>query len=108
MVGTRSRRTLGIALLAAVTGLGLLAKPPVGTAQSSRGDDGPGLLKGALDLHFHMDPWTPGRVRGAGIAEVLAARASGLRGLVIQDHNAPTAPLAYHLRQAVPGLERHA
>src|SRR6267378_6674815 len=105
MVGTRSRRTLGIALLAAVTGLGLLAKPPVGAAQSSREVDGARLLKGALDLHFHMDPWTPERVRGAGIAEVLAARASGMRGLVIKDHNEPTAPLAYHLRQVVPGLE---
>ena len=105
MVGTRSHRTLGIALLAAVTGLALLAKPPVVTAQSSRGDDGARLLKGALDLHFHMDPWTPERVRGAGIAEVLAARASGMRGLVIKDHNEPTAPLAYHLRQVVPGLE---
>ena len=52
-----------------------------------------------------MDPWTPERVRGAGIAEVLAARASGMRGLVIKDHNEPTAPLAYHLRQVVPGLE---
>src|SRR5258708_29494807 len=105
MVGTRSRRTFGIAPLGAVTGLGLLAKPPVGTAQFSRGDDGARLLKGALDLHFHMDPWTPERVRGAGIAEVLAARASGMRGLVIKDHNEPTAPLAYHLRQVVPGLE---
>jgi len=37
MVGTRNRRTLAIALLAAVTGLGLLAKPPFGAAQSSRG-----------------------------------------------------------------------
>src|SRR6266853_2403274 len=92
-------------LLAAVTGLGLLAKPPFGAAQSSRGADGARLLKGALDLHFHMDPWTPERVRGAGIAEVLAARASGMRGLVIKDHSEPTAPLAYHLRQVVPGLE---
>src|SRR6516165_10414021 len=105
MVGTWNRRTLGIALLAAVTGLGLLAKPLVGVAQSSQEADGARLLKGALDLHFHMDPWTPDRVRGAGIAEVLAARASGMRGLVIKDHNEPTAPLAYHLRQVVPGLE---
>src|SRR5215467_7587498 len=105
MVGIRNRRTFSIALLAAVTGLGLLAKPPVGEAQSSRGADGARLLKGALDLHFHMDPWTPERVRGAGIAEVLAARASGMRGLVIKDHNEPTAPLAYHLRQVIPGFE---
>jgi hypothetical protein len=35
-------------------------------AQSSREADGARLLKGALDLHFHMDPWTPDRVRGQG------------------------------------------
>src|ERR1700681_2064550 len=105
MSGTWNRRTLGIALMAAVAVLGLLAHPLAGAAQSSRKADGARLLKGALDLHFHMDPWTPDRVRGAGIAEVRVARASGMRGLVIKDHNEPTAPLAYHLRQVVPGLE---
>ena len=74
-------------------------------SQSSREADGARLLKGALDLHFHMDPWTPDRVRGAGIEEVLVARSRGMRGLVIKDHNEPTAPLAYHLRQVVAGLE---
>ena len=54
MVGTWDRRTLGIALLAAVTGLGLFAKPLVGAAQSSQEADGARLLKGALDLHFHI------------------------------------------------------
>jgi hypothetical protein len=91
--------------MAGVTALGLLATPLVAAAQSSREADGARLLKGALDLHFHMDPWTPDRVRGAGIAEVRAAQAQGMRGLVIKDHNEPTAPLAYHLRQVVPGLE---
>ena len=80
MVGTWDRRTLGIALLAAVTGLGLFAKPLVGAAQSSQEADGARLLKGALDLHFHMDPWTPDRVRGAGIAEVLATTGSNCLG----------------------------
>lgn len=105
MSGTWKRGTLGIALTAVVAALGLLATPLVGAAQSSREADGARLLKGALDLHFHMDPWTPDRVRGAGIAEVQMARASGLRGLVIKDHNEPTAPLAYHLRQIVPDIE---
>ena len=63
-----------------VTGLGLLARPGVGAAQSSREADGARLLKGALDLHFHMDPWTPGALNGqAGIAEVRVARARGMR-----------------------------
>src|SRR5437868_3043118 len=106
MSGTWKRRTLGIALVAVITGIGLLAKPPVGAAQPNREADGARLLNGALDLHFHMDPWTPGGVNGqAGIAEVRVARSRGMRGLVIKDHNEPTAPLAYHLRQEIPGLE---
>jgi hypothetical protein len=106
MSGTWNRRTLGIVRVAVVAALGLLAIPLAGAAQSSREADGARLLKGALDLHFHMDPWTPGALNGqAGIAEVRVARARGMRGLVIKDHNEPTAPLAYHLRQEMPGFE---
>jgi Family of unknown function (DUF6282) len=102
----RNCRTLGITLMAVVTAIGLLANPTVGAAQSRREADGARLLQGALDLHFHMDPWTPGALNGqAGIAEVRVARSRGMRGLVIKDHNEPTAPLAYHLRQEIPGLE---
>ena len=104
MSGTWNRRSLGIALVAGVTAL--LANPLVGAAQSSREADGARLLKGAIDLHFHMDPWTPGALNGqAGIADVRVARERGMRALVIKDHNEPTAPLAYHLRPEVPGLE---
>jgi hypothetical protein len=106
MSGTWNRRTLVVALMAVVTAMGLLVIPSVGAAQSSREADGARLLKGALDLHFHMDPWTPGALNGqAGIAEVRVARSRGMRGLVIKDHNEPTAPLAYHLRQEMPGFE---
>ena len=106
MSGTRNCRTFGLAIIAVVTAMGLPAIPSVGADQSSREADGARLLKGALDLHFHMDPWTPGASNGqAGIAEVRVARSRGMRGLVIKDHNAPTAPLAYHLRQEIPGLE---
>jgi hypothetical protein len=104
MSGTWNRRSLGIALVAGMTAL--LANPLVGVAQSSREADGARLLKGASDLHFHMDPWTPGALNGQGsIADVRVARERGMRALVIKDHNEPTAPLAYHLRPEVPGLE---
>jgi hypothetical protein len=53
MSGTLNRRTFGMAL-AAGAAAGLLAKPRIGAAQSSREADGARLLKGALDLHFHM------------------------------------------------------
>jgi hypothetical protein len=104
MSGTWNRRSLGIALVAGMTAL--LANPLVGAAQSSREADGARLLKGASDLHFHMDPWSPGALNGQGsIADVRVARERGMRALVIKDHNEPTAPLAYHLRPEVPGLE---
>src|SRR6266576_4878691 len=106
MGGTWKSCAFGIAFAAVVAAMGLLAKPVVGAAQSSREADGARLLKGAVDLHFHMDPWTPGALNGqAGIADVRVARARGMRGLVIKDHNEPTAPLAYHLRQDIPGIE---
>jgi hypothetical protein len=106
MSATWNRRGIGIAFVAGLAALGLLARPPIGAAQSIREADGARLLKGALDLHFHMDPWVPGSVNGqAGIAEVRVARSRGMRGLVIKDHNEPTAPLAYHLRPEIPGLE---
>jgi Family of unknown function (DUF6282) len=106
MSGTWTCRALGAAIIAVVTATGLLAIPSVGAAQSSREADGARLLKGALDLHFHMDPWTPDASNGqAGIADVRIARSRGMRGLVIKDHNEPTAPLAYHLRPEIPGLE---
>ena len=106
MSGTWNRRTLGIALVATATAVALVAKAPSGVAQSSREADGARLLKGALDLHFHMDPWLPTATNGqASIADVRVARARGMRGLVIKDHNEPTAQLAYLLRPEIPGIE---
>src|SRR6516225_1783626 len=106
MAGAWNRHTFYVSLMAIVTATGLLANLAVGAAQSSREADGARLLKGAVDLHFHMDPWTPAALNGqAGIADVRLARSRGMRGLVIKDHNEPTAPLAYHLRQEMPGFE---
>src|SRR5258707_15550887 len=104
MRGNWNRRN--VVALAIGTAAALVAKPLASSAQSTREADGARLLKGALDLHFHMDPWTPSALNGqAGIADVRVARSRGMRGLVIKDHNEPTAPLAYHLRQEMPGLE---
>src|SRR5215468_823237 len=106
MGSTWNRHTFRLSLMAILTAIGLLANPLVGAAQSSREADGARLLKGALDLHFHMDPWTPAAVNGqARIADVRIARSRGMRGLVIKDHNEPTAPLAYLLRPEIPGIE---
>ena len=65
------------------------------------------FLRGAIDMHFHMDPPTliVSGSPGADIATVRLARSLGLRGLVIKSHSEPTAALAYQLRRDMPGFE---
>src|SRR5579864_1399845 len=76
------------------------------TGQSSREADGARLLRGAIDMHFHMDAPTPkGTGEHADIAKVRVAESRGLRALVIKNHFEPTATLAYHLRPEVPNLQ---
>src|ERR1700680_2160121 len=93
-----SRRVFGISALAAA---GFFAQTIIG--QSSREAYGARLLRGAIDMHFHMDAPTPkGSGEHADIAKVRVAQARGLRALVIKNHFEPTATLAYHLRPEVP------
>jgi hypothetical protein len=95
---------LGLVILAVVTALGLFTRPIIG--QSSREADGARLLRGAIDMHFHMDAPTPtGPGEQADIAKVRVARSRAMRALVIKNHWEPTATLAYHLRPEVPGLD---
>ena len=100
----RKTRVFGIVALAVFTALGLLQKPLAG--ESSREADGARLLRGAIDMHFHVDATTPaGTGEQADIAKVRVARMRGLRGLVIKNHFEPTATLAYLLRKEVPNIE---
>jgi hypothetical protein len=101
-------RAYGVVVLAACTAMSLLGKPitDVSADQSPQEADGARLLKGAIDMHFHMDPPGPNSAPGneqADIAKVRIAHARGLRALVIKDHNQPTAGLVYHLRLAGAG-----
>ncbi len=103
-------RTLGVVLLAGLATLVLVVEPVgmVGAAQSRREAEGARLLRGSLDLHVHMDPRTPGSGTGgdrADLSTVRIARERGMRGLLIKDHYHPTAPLAYHMRLEVPGID---
>ena len=103
----RKPQAWGIVAIAVSTVLGLLQNPIAGDAagQSAQEADGARLLKGAIDMHFHMDPPVPNSTPGneqAGIAKVRIAQARGLRALVIKDHNQPTAGLVYHLRLEIP------
>jgi hypothetical protein len=97
-------RVLGLVAVAAIMAAGLWVKPIAG--QSVAETETNRFLKGAIDMHFHMDPPAP-NARGtqADIAQVRIAKGRGLRGLVLKHHNEPTVMLAYHLRLEIPNLE---
>jgi hypothetical protein len=100
---TKKPRAWGL-VWAVIAMLGLFTKPMAG--QSSREADGARLLRGAIDMHFHMDAPTPtGPGEQAVIATVRVAASRGMRALVIKNHWEPTATLAYHLRPEVPNLQ---
>ena len=96
---------IGIALLA------LFGKPASGVGaaaaaqapQSQGAAEGIRVVKGAIDMHFHMDaPAVAGRGGQASIALVRAAQARGVRGLLLKNHYESTATLAYHLQLEMP------
>jgi hypothetical protein len=61
-------------------------------------------LEGAIDLHAHAAPdGTPRKVDVLDLAR--AAKAAGMRAIVIKNHYEPTASLAYVVRKAVPGMQ---
>jgi Family of unknown function (DUF6282) len=61
-------------------------------------------LEGAIDFHAHAAPdATPRKIDVLDLAR--AAKAAGMRAIVIKNHYEPTASLAYVVRKAVPGIE---
>src|SRR5690349_3279575 len=61
-------------------------------------------LVGAIDFHAHGDP--DGTARKIDVIDLAkAAKAAGMRAIVIKNHYEPTASLAYVVRKAVPGIE---
>src|SRR5258705_14005876 len=97
-----NRRMLLIGFAAALAVVGLLPTPftIVGTAQSNQqATIGGRLMRGAVDLHYHVDP-------GYGRYENLAqAKAAGVRALLLKNHYEPTSALVMLLRPQFPGLE---
>jgi len=65
------------------------------------------LLKGAIDVHLHIDPDVSETqaVDAVDIARMRFARAQGIRGFVIKNHWETTAAIAYLIRKEIPGLE---
>ena len=69
MIRTGKLSSFGIVAVAALAALGLLTKSITG--QSVREADGARLLRGAIDMHFHMDaPAAAGPTAQAAIATV--------------------------------------
>src|SRR5215813_1091463 len=105
MFFTWNCRMLPIAFAAVLVGVGLLATPfgIAGMAQSSQeAAIGARLMRGAVDLHYHVDP-------GYGVYEHLAqAKAAGVRALLLKNHYEPTAALVMLLRPQFQGLELYA
>lgn len=61
-------------------------------------------LAGAIDFHAHADP--DGTARKLDVIDLAkAAKAAGMRAIVIKNHYEPTASLAYVVRKAVPGID---
>jgi hypothetical protein len=61
-------------------------------------------LKGAIDIHLHVDPDSdPRPIDALDVAKL--ARARGLRGIVLKNHYDPTGGLAFIVRKETPGLE---
>lgn len=61
-------------------------------------------LSGVIDIHAHADPDSIPRSIDA-IDLATAAKARGMRGLVLKNHYESTAALAYVVRKEVPGIE---
>jgi hypothetical protein len=90
------------ALLLAIICLGTKSSP----SQSNRGAEGARLLRGAIDMHFHMDPRLADGAHDEAVIETIRiAQARGIRGLVIKSHHEPTSTLVYHLRLEIPNID---
>ncbi len=82
-------------IVSLVLAVALVAPLAVGRAQT---------LEGAIDMHAHAAPdGTPRKIDVLDLAR--AAKAAGMRAIVIKNHYEPTASLAYVVRKAVPGIE---
>jgi hypothetical protein len=90
-----------LALLVCVAGLSHTAH-----GQSLKETEGARLLKGAIDMHFHMDPpLVDGSHDEATIATIRVARSRGVRAIVIKSHSEPTSTLAYQLGLEMPDIQ---
>jgi len=82
-----------------------------GAAQSADDALAARILKGALDIHAHIDPdsFGPNSSQAARLIDVYdlakLAKERGMRGFVAKMHYDTTAHVAYVLRKAIPDVE---
>lgn len=93
-------------VLAVLSAVGSQAAIPAAHAQQSAIDP---ILRGAIDIHAHLDPdgYGPGgNGRSLDVLELAElARAAGMRGFVIKQHYDQSADSAYLVRKLYPDLE---
>ncbi|WP_428101999.1 DUF6282 family protein [Candidatus Rariloculus sp.] len=96
-------------LLAACSGGGSGSAEPDGAADTATSAMADPALRGAIDIHAHLDPdgYGPGgngrSIDALDLAEL--AQQAGMRGFVIKQHYGQTADTAYFSRKLYPDLE---
>lgn len=113
MTTTRRQRQLGVCAVAVVLAVGTFATRVAGRdgAQAQNDALAERILKGALDVHAHIDPdsFGPNSSQAARSIDVVdlakLAKERGMRGFVAKQHYDTTAHVAYVVRKAVPGIE---
>jgi hypothetical protein len=105
----KSKHLTWVMLVLAFTALGLAGKS-TWRAVAAQPAGAPGeysLLRGAIDVHLHVDPDVSETqsVDAVDIAKLRFARAQGIRGFVLKNHYGTTELLAYLVRKEMPGVE---
>ncbi len=107
-----SRHTLACAVAVVACAMaGTMMAARVGAEQAADDALAARLLKGAFDIHAHIDPdsFGPNSSQAARAIDVndlaVLAKSKGMRGFVAKMHYDTTAHLVYVLRKAVPGIE---
>ncbi|MEE8130200.1 MAG: DUF6282 family protein [Vicinamibacterales bacterium] len=97
------RRLLLMAAIAAaaIGGLGRLTVADAAGGQTAGEADARRVLRGAIEIHLHVDPLS----YGADIGTLRVARERGVRAVVVKNHFEPTVDLALLLGKELPGLE---
>src|SRR5260370_38527083 len=103
MTSRETGKFLAMGFLSLLTIVGLVVKSSYG--QSNREAEGARLLRGAIDMHFHMDPRRADGSHDEGVIEsIRIAQARGVRALVLKSHHEATSTLAYQLRTEIPKI----